>query len=133
MSCSNAIYVANTASQTVAINSAVNLGSVLRRFGCGISGGGSGISISKCGYYLVTANVTFTAPTTGVVAMSLQDNGQQVAGATAAESVATATTEQHTISITAIVRSIAGADTLSIVNTGIACTPSNVAITVTKL
>lgn len=133
MSCSNAIFMANTASQAVGVNSSVNLGTIQRRFGCGINGGGSGVAISQKGYYLVTATVTFTAPAAGVVAMSLQDNGQQVAGATAAESVTTPTTEQHTIAINAIVRSLSGSDVLTIVNTGVACTPSNVAITVTKL
>lgn len=129
----SAIYMANTASQNVAVNSAVNLGSTIRRFGCALNGGGTGVSINKCGYYLVEAVVTFTAPAAGVVAISLQDNGQQVPGATVADTVTTAVTEQNTVSISAIVRSTSGNDTLSLVNTGIAFTPSNVSLTVVKL
>lgn len=132
MSCA-AIYTANTASQSVAVNAAVNLGTINRRFGCALNGGSSSISISKCGYYAVNVIVTYTAPATGVAAVSLQQNGAQVPGATVADTVTTATTEQNTMSLTAIVRSTSGNDTLTVVNTGIAITPSNVAMTVIKL
>lgn len=130
---SSSIYMANTASQNVAANSAINLGSIIRRFGCALNGGGTSVNVGKCGYYLVEAVVTFTAPTTGVVAVSLQDNGAQVPGATAADTVATATTEQNSVSLSAIVRSTSGNDVLTLVNTGIAFTPSNVSFTVVKL
>lgn len=130
----SAIYMANTASQTVAAASALNLGSIIRRFGCALNGGASSVTVGKCGYYLVEAVITFTAPTAGVVAVSLQQNGQQVPGATVADTVATATTEQNSVSISAIVRSTSGNDTLSLVNTGaIAFTPSNVSVTAVKL
>lgn len=130
----SAIYMANTASQNVAAASTLNLGSIIRRFGCALNGGSSSVSIAKCGYYLVEAVVTFTAPTTGVVAVSLQQNGQQVPGATSADTVATALTEQNSLSISAIVRSTSGNDVLSLVNTGsIAFTPSNVSVTAVKL
>lgn len=132
MSCS-AIYTANTASQTVGVNTAVNLGTTQRRFGCALTAGSTSVSINKCGYYLVVANFTFTAPAAGVASVALQQNGAQVPGATAADSVTTATTEQNTMGISTIVRSTTGADTLTFVNTGVAITPSNVAVTVTKL
>ena len=132
MSCA-AIYTANTASQSVGVNTAVNLGTIQRRFGCALNAGATSISISKPGYYAVTAVVTFTAPAAGVAAMSLQQNGAQVPGATVADTVTTATTEQNTMTLVAIVRSTSGADTLTLVNTGIAFTPSNVAVSVVKL
>lgn len=132
MSCA-AIYTANTASQSVGVNTAVNIGSIQRRFGCAINAGGTSISINKPGYYAVTAVVTFTAPATGVAAVSLQQNGQQVPGATVADTVTTATTEQNTMTLIGIVRSVCGNDSLSLVNTGIAFTPSNVAVSVVKL
>lgn len=133
MSCSNAIYMANTTSQNVAANSTINLGSIIRRFGCGIDGGGTSVSISKPGYYQVVATITYTAPATGVAAVSLQDNGGQIPGATAADTVTTAVTEQNTMTIAGIVRSVNGADSLTLVNTGIAFTPSNVSVSVAKL
>lgn len=132
MSCA-AIYTANTASQSVGVNTAVNLGTIQRRFGCALNAGATSVSISKPGYYAVTAVVTFTAPATGVAAVSLQQNGAQVPGATVADTVTTATTEQNTMTLIAIVRSTTGADTLSFVNTGVAITPSNVAVSVVKL
>lgn len=132
MSCA-AIYTANTASQSVAVNAAVNVGTIQRRFGCALNAGASSVSISKPGYYAVNAIVTYTAPAAGVAAVSLQQNGAQVNGATVADTVTTAVTEQNTMSLTAIVRSTSGNETLTLVNTGIAITPSNVAITVVKL
>lgn len=132
MSCA-AIYTANTASQSVAVNAAVNIGTIQRRFGCALNAGASSVSISKPGYYAVNAIVTYTAPAAGVAAVSLQQNGAQVNGATVADTVTTAVTEQNTMSLTAIVRSTSGNDTLTLVNTGIAITPSNVAVTVVKL
>ena len=133
MSFSSAIYTANTASQTLAVNAAAQLGTIQRRYGCALNAGSSSISISKCGYYLVNMTVTYTAPAAGVAAVSLQQNGTQVAGATVADTVTTAVTEQNTMSLTAIVRSTSGNDTLTLINTGIAITPSNVAVTVVKL
>lgn len=132
MSCA-AIYTANTASQSLAVNGITQLGTIQRRFGCALNAGSSSVSISKCGYYLVNAIITYTAPAAGVAAVSLQQNGVQVPGATVADTVTTAVTEQNTVSLTAIVRSTSGNDTLTFVNTGIAITPSNVAVTVVKL
>lgn len=132
MSCA-AIYTANTASQSVSVNTAVNIGTIQRRFGCAMNAGSTSVSISKCGYYMVTAVITFTAPATGVASVSLQQNGAQVPGATVADTVTTATTDQNTMTLVGIVRSTTGADTLTLVNTGIAITPSNVAVTVVKL
>lgn len=132
MSCA-AIYTANTASQTVGVNTAVNLGTIQRRFGCALNSGATSISINKSGYYAVTAVVTFTAPAAGDAALSLHQNGAQVPGATISDTVTTATTEQNTMTLTAIVRSITGNDTLTLVNTGVAITPSNVAVSVVKL
>lgn len=132
MSCA-AIYTANTASQSVGVNTAINLGTIQRRFGCALNAGSTSVSIGKPGYYAVSAIITFTAPAAGVAAVSLQQNGAQVPGATVADTVTTATTEQNTVSIVAIVRSTTGNDTLTFVNTGIAFTPSNVAVSVIKL
>lgn len=132
MSCA-AIYTANTASQTVGVNTAVNIGTIQRRFGCALNAGATSISINKSGYYAVTAIITFIAPAAGDAALSLQQNGAQVPGATVSDTVTTATTEQNTMTLTAIVRSISGNDTLTFLNTGIAITPSNVAVSVVKL
>lgn len=133
MSCKSAVNTANTTSTSVAVNAAIPLGTVQHRCGCALNAAATGVTISQSGYYLVNVNITFTAPAAGVVAVTLQDNGASVPGATAAESVTTANTEQHTVAFTTMVRSATGADTLTLVNTGIAFTPSNVAVTVVKI
>lgn len=135
MSCMAAIQTANTTSTATATNTALNLGSVQHRQNkCALSGTSSAISLLQPGYYAITATITFTAPTTGVVAVSAQANGQQVIGATAAETVNTATTEQHTIAVTGLVYVPCGSApvSLTLVNTGIAFTPSNVSVMVIK-
>lgn len=132
----SAIYMNNAAVQTVAANGFLNLGAVQRRFGCALKEGSSGanVSIKKCGYYLVIANVTYTAPAAGNVSIAVQNNGATVPGLVASDTVATATTEINSMVIVGIFRSFNGADTLSIVNTGTATiTPSNVSFTVIKL
>lgn len=131
----SAIYMANTAAQTVAAtNGIVNLGTVQRRFGCALKEGTSNVNVNKCGYYFVIATVTFTAATTGNASIAVQDNGVTVPGMTASDTVATATTEINSMTVSGIVRSFNGNDSLTLVNTGaIAITPSNVTFTVIKL
>lgn len=135
MSCKSAVYIANNISGNVATNTAIPLGTIQRRYGCSLNAASSGVTLNDCGYYLVNATITFTAPATGVVAITLQQDGVSVIGATAAESVNTATTEQHTVAITAIVRVFGGnaPDTLTLLNTEIAFTPSNVSVSVVKI
>lgn len=133
MSCGSAVFVANNVSAAVAANASIPLGTIQRRYGCALNAASAGVTITQKGYYLVNATITFTAPAAGVVAISLQDNGQQVVGVTAAESVTTPTTEQHTIALTGIVRSLSGSDVLTLVNTGIAMTPSIVSLNVVKI
>lgn len=135
MSCKSSVYIANTTATNVATNSAIPFGAIQRRYGCSLDATSGGVILKNCGYYLVNATITFTAPTTGTVTVALRDDGVNVVGATASETVNTATTEVHTIAITAIVRVLNGAapDTLTLLNTGIEITPSNVAVTVVKI
>ena len=133
MSCGSAVFVANNVSADVAVNASIPLGTIQRRYGCALNATSTGVTVSQKGYYLINATITFTAPAAGVVAISMQDNGQQVVGIAAAESVAVAATEQHTIALTGIVRSLYGSDVLTMVNTGIAMTPSIVSLNVVKI
>lgn len=133
MSCSASLYTANPNTQTIAANANVQIGSVQRRYGCALNSDSSSVFLKKCGYYLVTFNVTFTASVAGLASVVLRQNGTQVTGASAAGTVTTATTEQNTLTFVAIVRSVTGNDTLTFANTGIDITPSNVAVSVVKL
>ena len=90
MSCKSSVYMANTNAATVSENSAIPLGSVIRRYGCSVNGTTGGIVLNETGYYLVTATITFTAPAAGDATITLQHDGVSVVGATASETVTTA-------------------------------------------
>ena len=51
------IQVTNQSSQTVAANSIISLGSVLRRFGCNCKLSGNGIEVVGQGYYTIDCDV----------------------------------------------------------------------------
>lgn len=135
MSCKSAVNIANTSSTNVATNANIPLGTIQRRYGCALNATGNGIQLNAPGYYLVTASITFTAPATGVVSVTLQQDGVSVNGATAADTVTTALTEQNSISLNTIVRVFNGSapDVLTLLNTGIAFTPSNISVSVIKI
>lgn len=137
MSCKPNIYAITTASSAVVANGTLPISTIVRRRGTGVNLSGNSIAVSDCGsnYYLVNVNATFTAPAAGTVTLALQQNGTNVSGAVASTTVTTATTEVRSLSFTAIVRTFNNSisDNLTLVNTGVAATYSNVAITVTKL
>lgn len=137
MSCKSNLYAATTSSTSVVAGAVLPLSTTVRRRGSDINLSGNSVAITDCGsnYYLVSVNATFTAPVAGVVTLSLQQNGTVVTGATASTTITTATTEVRSLSFTAIVRTFnnQGIDSLSVVNTGVAATFSNIAITVEKL
>lgn len=137
MSCKANIYVANTTSTAVAAGGTLPLGSTpIRRYNqCAIDVAGNSIALKECGYYLVNINATFTAPVAGTVTLQLLDNSAAVPGATASRSVVTATTEVNTLSFSAIVRVFNGSapDSLTIINSGVAATFSNIAVNVVKI
>jgi hypothetical protein len=137
MSCKSLIDVATTTLTTVVENGIIPLATIIRRRGNEVNLNGNAISITDCGsnYYLVVVTATFTAPVAGVVTLNLQQNGSNVAGATASTTITTATTEVRSLSFPVIVRTFnnVGIDTLSLVNAGVGATFSNISIVVEKL
>lgn len=137
MSCKSLINVATTTSSSVVANGILPLTTIVRRRGCDVNLSGNAVAITDCGsnYYLVTVTATFTAPAAGVVTLNLQQNGANVTGATGSATITTATTEVRSISFSAIVRTFntAGIDSLSVVNSGVAATFSNIDVDVIKL
>lgn len=133
MSCKSAIYTANTASTVVAVGSAIPLGSIIRRFGCGVSYNGNAISLNERGYYDIDVGVTFTAAEAGNVTITVYQDGVAVPGATA--TITTATTQFESVTIPAIVRVLnsCASSQITVVVSGTAATFSNVAVTVEKL
>ena len=137
MSCKSLIDVATTTSTSVLANGTLPLATIVRRRGNDVNLVGNTVAITDCGsnYYLVAVTATFTAPVAGVVTLNLQQNGANVVGATASTTITTATTEVRSISFVAIVRTFnaTGIDSLSVVNTGVGATFSNIDVVVEKL
>ena len=137
MSCKSLIYVATTTPSAVVANGTLPLATIVRRRGRDVNLSGNSIAITDTGsnYYLVTVTATFTAPVAGTIALALQQNGVAVTGATASTTITTATTEVRSLSFSAIVRTFNNCtiDSLTVVNSGLAATFSNIAVAVEKL
>lgn len=84
------IQTTNQTTQTVADNSIITLGSVLRRFGCNCRLSGNAIEVMGEGYYTIDANVSVAPTAAGPVTVALYSNGVQIPGAIAYGTVATA-------------------------------------------
>lgn len=84
------IQVANQSAQTVAVNSIISLGSVLRRFGCNCRLSGNAVEVDGQGYYTIDASVTVAPTAAGTVTVALFNNGVQIPGAIASASTGTA-------------------------------------------
>ena len=128
------IYVANTGAQNVPVGGAVNLGGVVRRFGCALDLNGNSVTIDEAGYYDVDVSVTAAPTAAGEVTVTLFNNGVAVPGATAT-TTATAADDTVSISFNAVVRVFCGANAgaLTLVLTGTASSVANAIIVVTKL
>lgn len=74
------IQTANQSSQTVALNSAISLGNVIRRFGCNCKLSGNAIEVFGEGYYTIDCTVTATPTAAGKVSIALFNNGVQIPG-----------------------------------------------------
>ena len=136
MSCKSLIDVASTTSNAVVANGIIPLGNITRRRGCNLNLSGNSIAVidEYNNYYLVTVTVTFTAPVAGTITVNLQQNGSNVAGATASTTITTASTEVRSLSFSKYIKTLngRGIDTLSLVNAGLAATFTNVDVTVAK-
>lgn len=97
------IYMTNTTPANVLAGGTLPI-TVTRRIGCAIQNGTNSVILKKPGYYKVSGTITFTAPVAGDVTIEVRKNNVSVPGITATETVTTATTEVHTISIDGIVR-----------------------------
>lgn len=139
----------NTSTQALAVGDTLELGSVYRRYisrgKCGLNTyefNGDSISLQHSGFYHVTATITFSAPAPGDVVFQLASNGTPIVGATATETITTADTEIKTTTIDFYILVNRGCvanvpttiiETLSILNTGVASTVTNVIVNVEKL
>lgn len=128
------IQTVNQSSQTVAASSIIDLGSVIRRFGCNLRLNGNAIEVNGEGYYKVDCNVTLAPTAEGNVTIALYRNGVAVTGATATGSVSTAN-NPITLPIQTTIREgckCDGGASLTLVLVAGASTVTNVAVRVDK-
>lgn len=128
------IQTTNQSSQTVAENSIISLGSVLRRFGCNCRLSGNAIEVEGEGYYKIDATVTAVPTAAGNVTVALYEDGVQIPSATATESV-TATDSPVTLPIVTTIRKgccCVGASQLTLVLEQGASEVTNVSLRVDK-
>lgn len=138
----------NFTSQEVITNGIINLGSVYRKFCRRINGiqtfafDGNDINLQQSGMYHITATATFSASEAGDVVVSLFENGVAVPGVSATETITTPDTEFRTITLDYIALvdatcvlgvSATVAKAISLVNTGVEATFSNVVVNIEKV
>jgi len=129
------IYMINNGASSVLANGVIPLTTIARRRGKCIQNDSNSIILNAPGYYKVNVTVTLSAAAAGSVSIALQKNGVTVPGMTGATTITTANTENRQVIISGVVRvnCYEGAAALTLVNTGIAITTSNVSIDVEYL
>lgn len=135
--------------QTIDVDGVVNLGSVYRRYtkkgSCGLPtffSDSNSITLNHKGIYHVTVVATVSAPATGDVTLQLLENDTPIVGALATETITTATTEFHTLTIDYYILVDSSfvlnspstiAKTIAIQNTGVEATISNIVVNIDKV
>ena len=130
----SAIYTVNQSSQSVEPTGVVNLGSIVRRYGCNLNLSGNSILVDGVGYYSIDCNVVATIPTAGTLTATLFKNGVAIPGATASADTA-ADGDVVTLPISIMIRescSCNDASSITCVLTGVASTVSNISMRVVK-
>lgn len=130
----SAIYTAMNTATTVAVNSTIPLGNIIRRFGCSCQLSGNSIAINGNGYYDTNISVTLAPTAVGDVTVTLYKDGVAIPGATATSNVATVNS-LTTLSFPALVRlqSCGTSSNLTYVLTGTEASITNVGLVVEKI
>ncbi len=131
----SAIYVANVAPQNVLEDGIINLGTVIRRFGCNLNLAGTGIQIQGPGYYDIDSSITVTPAAAGVLTIQVMKDNVPVQGATASFTVEADSV--YTLPISALVRESCscceGLSNLTFVLQDVAAEVNNIAVIVEKI
>lgn len=101
------IYTVSIAQTTVA-NRPIELGSIIRRYGCGVNYQGGIDVITKSGYYSIdaVAVVTNDTGTTATLTLDATQNGANIVGGTATATIPNGSTV--TMPLTAVIRTYNG-------------------------
>ena len=125
--------ITNTASPVLA-NGIIPLTTIARRRSRVIQSNGDTIVLNNSGYYKVNVTITFTGQVAGDATIELQKNGATIPGMEGSTTITNVDTEIRQITINGVVRVMCNElATLSLVNTGIAITTSNVSIDIEYL
>ena len=129
------LYVTTTGTTAVAANGLIPFSTIARRRGCALDLENNSILLKKPGYYKVSGTITFTAPAAGVVSIQAQKSGTAIPGLLTGATVTTAATQVITLPIEGIVRVLCcdGSSTLTLLNTGVAITLTNLSLDVVYL
>lgn len=84
------IQLYNESTQAVTENNVINLGSVLRRYGCNLKLSGGAVEVDGPGYYEADVIATVEPTAAGNVTVALFENNVQIPGAIASGYVAQA-------------------------------------------
>lgn len=141
--------VKNVGTQDLEVNGLINFGSVYRKYckknSCGIRTfdlSGTSISLNQEGMYRITITTTFTAPAVGDVTLQLLEDGVAVSGAVVTDTISTATSDIRTVTLDYIVlvdssyilgRNTTVSKNISLQNTGVASTISNIVTNIVKV
>lgn len=129
----------NITAQDVAVNGLLTFSTDRILTGCTATRNGQTFQLNKPGYYYVTFNADGAATTAaGDIVVALQSNGVAVPGAIATFTVAAAD-DAVNLAFSTIIKvppsccAVDNAVSLTLVNTGVAATYTNVNINITKL
>ena len=129
------IYTANTSTQVLAVDSIVNPGTVIRRFGPNLILSGNAIQIAGAGYYDIDASFVVAPTAAGEVTITAYLDNVAIPGATATATVA-AGGDYVTLPITAVFRQSCpcceSLSSLTFVLTSTAANVTNSAIVIEK-
>ena len=84
------IQTANATNQSVLADGLISPGAVTRRFGQNVNLSGNSIALYGSGYYTIDALVTLSATSPGTVTVALYEDGVQIPGALASDTIGTA-------------------------------------------
>ena len=129
------IYTANSSVQTLAVDSAINPGTIIRRFGPNLNLSGNAIQIAGAGYYGIDASFTVAPTAEGEVTITAYLNNVAIPGASATGTAAAAG-DFVTLPITTVFRESCqcceGLSNLTFIVTGTAANVTNSAIVIDK-
>lgn len=128
------IMVISPTTQSILANGIVPLDLIARRKGRCVQSNNNSITLLSPGYYLVNASMTITAPAAGIATLVVQKNGVAVPGLTASETITTADTEERTLNVSGLIKVYCNENAnITLNNTGVAVTSSNVSFSISEV